>query len=530
MSLKPAAGVEIDAIVCSPHKFVGGPGASGLLVARRSLFTREVPTQPGGGTVLFVSPWHHDYLDELEAREDGGTPAILQAIRCGLAFQVREQVGVRAIETLCARKCARAIEAWAGHDNVSLVGGDRTAYYRNGRLPIVSFQVLFPRDAPVPAGAPTPTALGPACVRAEHGARRFLHPSFVVALLNDLYGIQARAGCSCAGPYGSRLWGFDEAQATRLRRIVLEHGLAIAKPGWSRLNFSWTMTDAEVDFLVAAVCQVADEGWKLLPLYAVDPRTGTFEHRASSRAEPSPLPSLRALQLSAPPSARRARHAGQPARGRRAGPSGGSREGPFAQVLAEAQAHYDRAAELAAPFAREIAGPAGDFARRDAHVLGPGGNQEASEWVQGLFAFPSDALKRLSNGGPGGAPSPAVRAREGAALLAPSRAKGAQPAARAGDVSPRSSTSSSESASTASTAGVLGVAMPPSHRPWSSNYRSRVSRPSDTQQSSLPRHRHAARAAADADADTKAKQAANTPAQNQGLNRLSTNLRQRIWA
>ena len=45
----------IDAVFISPHKFVGGVGSSGLLVAKKSILTRQVPVSPGGGTVLYVT-------------------------------------------------------------------------------------------------------------------------------------------------------------------------------------------------------------------------------------------------------------------------------------------------------------------------------------------------------------------------------------------------------------------------------------------------------------------------------------------
>ena len=172
-----------DAVFISPHKLIGGPGTPGVLVARRSLFTNRVPDVPGGGTVAYVNPAEHDYLPDIEHREEGGTPDIVGAIRAGLVFQLKDAVGAPRIRELEESWVRRAIATWEQNPRLYVLGD-----HQADRLSIVSFVV-------------------------RHGENGFLHHNYVVALLNDLFGIQSRGGCSCAGPYGHRLLGIDLEQA-----------------------------------------------------------------------------------------------------------------------------------------------------------------------------------------------------------------------------------------------------------------------------------------------------------------------------
>jgi len=240
-----------DAIFLSPHKFIGGPGTPGVLIAKRHLFTNRVPTVPGGGTVAFVSEEDHRYLDEIVLREEGGTPAILESIRAGLVFKLKESVGWERIQQREHALIGRAISAWSGNPNIDILGS-RDAW----RLSIVSFVVRHK----------------------EH----HLHHNFVVALLNDLFGIQSRGGCSCAGPYGHRLLGIDTATSQEFQQEILA-GCEGIKPGWVRVNFNYFITDEVFDFLVAAVDLVASLGWRLLPSYDFDPTTGLWTHRDTPR-------------------------------------------------------------------------------------------------------------------------------------------------------------------------------------------------------------------------------------------------------
>ena len=250
-----------DAVFVSPHKLVGGPGTPGLLIARKALFSNVVPTVPGGGTVSYVNATEHHYLDDVEQREDGGTPDIVGSIRAGLVFRLKQAVGVPTIQAHEERAIRRAIAAWTDEPNLEVLGNPRAA-----RLSIVSFVV-------------------------RHGGR-YLHHDLVVALLNDLFGIQARGGCSCAGPYGHRLLGIDEERSHAYERAI-DGGCPGLKPGWVRINFTWFLTDAVVDFLGEAVRLVARHGWRLLDDYRFDPATGRWTHRAGQAAPPMSLYDVR---------------------------------------------------------------------------------------------------------------------------------------------------------------------------------------------------------------------------------------------
>jgi selenocysteine lyase/cysteine desulfurase len=238
-----------DAVFLSPHKFIGGPGTPGVLVVRRELLTNRVPVVPGGGTVAYVNPLEHRYLEDPAHREEGGTPAIVESIRAGLVFQLKEAVGVETIRAREELLLRRAVDAWRGHESIEILGNLDAE-----RLSIVSFVVRRPGG-------------------------QYLHHNFVVALLNDLFGIQSRGGCSCAGPYGHRLLGIDLDRSHEFEREIA-HGCEGIKPGWVRINFNYFVSDAVVDYIVEAVSLVAEEGWRLLPDYTFDPATGLWRHRA----------------------------------------------------------------------------------------------------------------------------------------------------------------------------------------------------------------------------------------------------------
>ena len=247
-----------DAIFLSPHKFVGGVATPGVLVVKRALARRlargRPPTQPGGGTVVYVLEHDHAYHDAVEDREEGGTPDIVGSVRCALAFRLKAAVGPRRILAREAAHWSHLRAALAACPRIRMLG-DLAA----PRLAVLSFNV-------------------------RHGGQ-YLHHGFVAALLNDLFGIQARAGCACAGPYAYRLLGIGSSFGTDIRAALLQ-GDELVKPGFVRVGASYFLSDAAVGFLADAVALVAEHGWRLLPLYAVRPGSAEWQHRD---AQPAPI-------------------------------------------------------------------------------------------------------------------------------------------------------------------------------------------------------------------------------------------------
>jgi selenocysteine lyase/cysteine desulfurase len=237
---------RLDAIVVSPHKFVGGPNASGLLVAHRSLFHSARPERPGGGTVDYVGGAHRsdiDYVTRLDEREEGGTPAIIGDLRAGVAFLLKDMLGPERILEHEVALGARALERLGRHPRIELYGPVDLP-----RLSILSFNI------------------------------RGLHHDFVSTLLDHLFGIQNRAGCACAGPYGHRLLGIDAARSALYRAQIARGQLGI-KPGWVRVSLPFYASESEIDFVLRAVEFVADRGDLFLPLYTLSWCDGIWRFR-----------------------------------------------------------------------------------------------------------------------------------------------------------------------------------------------------------------------------------------------------------
>ena len=243
-----------DAVFLSPHKFIGGPETPGVLAVRRHVVTNTVPVVPGGGTVTFVTPTKHAYVRDVERREEGGTPAIIGSIRAGLVFQLKDAVGVKAIRRREEQLLGRALKRWRANPAIEVLGDVEA-----DRLAIISF-----------------------LVRAPSGLA--LHHNLVVALLGDLFGIQSRGGCSCAGPYGHELLGID-ADHSRVYQRAADSGCEGLKPGWVRVNLNYFVADEVADHIIDAVDFVARHGHRLLGDYRFDPATGLWHHRLG-RGEP----------------------------------------------------------------------------------------------------------------------------------------------------------------------------------------------------------------------------------------------------
>ncbi|CAB1100192.1 unnamed protein product [Ectocarpus sp. CCAP 1310/34] len=243
--------VAKDAIFFSGHKFVGGPGTPGVLVVKKRLLCNAVPGTVGGGTVFFVTEKDHRYLSNKEEREEGGTPDILGSIRLGLAVQMKESMGRRELQARIYRALAElGLSTLRAHKGIVVLGDSGKK-----RLPIFSF-----------------------LVRTASSSGRFLHYNFVCALLNDLFGVQSRGGCQCAGPYSQLLLGLSLPD-TRAVEAELLRKHELLRPGFSRLSLSYVNSDREAKYILDAVLFVADHGASFLPYYRVNYKTGEWKHK-----------------------------------------------------------------------------------------------------------------------------------------------------------------------------------------------------------------------------------------------------------
>lgn len=214
---------HLDAIYFSPHKFLGGPGSTGVLIFDPSLYKNRIPDNPGGGTVDWTNPWgEHQYIEQIEAREDGGTPAFLQTIRVALCVQLKDKMGVA---NILKREKEMLDMIWKGLEaipNLRLLAGDLKE-----RLGVISFYI------------------------------EDLHYNLGVKLLNDRYGIQVRGGCSCAGTYGHYLLNVDQSFSKSIVNRITFGDLS-AKPGWIRMSIHPVMTNDEITYILKAIKELAE--------------------------------------------------------------------------------------------------------------------------------------------------------------------------------------------------------------------------------------------------------------------------------
>lgn len=243
--------VGMDAVVVSPHKFIGGPGASGVMILRRDAVASKIPTLPGGGTVRFVSPWAQDYSDDVTAREEAGTPNVVGDIRAALCFLVKDAIGQSKFDTRLEEIRQRALNVWLKTPGLNILGKTDAQHV----LPIFSFQV-------------------------SGSAGEHVHQQLVTRMLSDYYGIQARGGCACAGPYAHRLLEIGQQESEDLRHSILS-GHELAKPGWTRLGFSVLMSDVKIDKIIEAVDQLVRNHQVLSADYLVEESTARFTNEAA---------------------------------------------------------------------------------------------------------------------------------------------------------------------------------------------------------------------------------------------------------
>jgi selenocysteine lyase/cysteine desulfurase len=216
----------LDVIFFSPHKFLGGPGTSGVLIFNKKLYKNLVPDNPGGGTVNYTNPWgDHDYIDDIETREDGGTPGFLQTIKIALAIQLKEQMGVKNILDREHELNKIIFDKLSKIPNLKIL-----APQHQDRLGIFSFYI------------------------------EKVHFNLIVKLLNDRFGVQTRGGCSCAGTYGHYLLHVDQYTSKGIEKKILD-GCMVERPGWIRMSIHPTITNKEVLFVCESIKQVA-ENWK----------------------------------------------------------------------------------------------------------------------------------------------------------------------------------------------------------------------------------------------------------------------------
>ncbi|MBN2635060.1 MAG: aminotransferase class V-fold PLP-dependent enzyme [Prolixibacteraceae bacterium] len=235
---------KLDAVMFSPHKFLGGPGSSGVLIFDASMYKNSVPDNPGGGTVDWTNPWgKYKYVDDIEAREDGGTPGFLQSIRTALCFDLKNQMG---IENIKRREEELLKLAFEGLDEIS--GLKILANNVRDRLGVISFYI------------------------------ENIHYNLLVQILNDKYGIQTRGGCACAGTYGHFLLEVSYEKSLEITDKI-NHGDSSDKPGWVRWSLHPTMTNKEVELMITALNDIVLNIDKYKNDYISVERSNIFRHK-----------------------------------------------------------------------------------------------------------------------------------------------------------------------------------------------------------------------------------------------------------
>lgn len=235
---------RLDGIFFSPHKFLGGPGASGVLIFNKNLYNSKSPDHPGGGTVEWTNPWgEYQYLKDIEAREDGGTPGFLQAIRTALSIQLKEEMGCKNIIDREKEILKKLFAEFDKIQNLKILANNV-----RDRLGVISFYI------------------------------EDVHYNLIVKLLNDLYGIQVRGGCACAGTYGHYLLNVSHEKSSEITAKISSGDLS-EKPGWIRLSIHPTMTNKEIDEITDAIKYIAANHKTLSKDYIYNKSNNEFQHK-----------------------------------------------------------------------------------------------------------------------------------------------------------------------------------------------------------------------------------------------------------
>ena len=235
---------------------MGGPGGAGILIIHKRIYNAALPpTIAGGGTVDYVNSQTQEYTKDIEIREKAGTPGILQTYKAALAMELKEKIGVKYIEKREADILIMVKKALTGCPFIHIV----TDMNPGTHLPIFSFNIK--------------------------SGSSWLHPRYIVKLMNDLFGIQTRAGCSCAGPYGHSLLQIKEDISARYHRAIVSEGNYGLKPGWIRASFHYLMDDREVQFICNAILFAAERGKLFLPYYDFDIHTGSWKFKDEDMQE-----------------------------------------------------------------------------------------------------------------------------------------------------------------------------------------------------------------------------------------------------
>lgn len=235
---------RLDAIFYSPHKFLGGPGSAGIVIFDSSLYKNKQPDHPGGGTVMYTNPWgEHIYIDDIETREDGGTPGFLQTIRAAMAVELKEKMGVNNIRQREEEIVSYVMNRLSQHPKLNVLAGQHVH-----RLGAVSLNI------------------------------EDVHYNLGVRLLNDHFGVQTRGGCSCAGTYGHYLLNVDRLASDQIKSEILSGDIS-HRPGWIRVSLHPVMTNQDVEYICTAIEEVADNHEKWGEDYQFDPKHNDFIHK-----------------------------------------------------------------------------------------------------------------------------------------------------------------------------------------------------------------------------------------------------------